>query len=515
MKNFWIKYEQLFSGLLILVVIVLYLYLIQFSTPNLVGNDGYYHIKMAEIMRLEGLKPAFPWLPLTILNPAEFSDHHFLFHVLMIPFTLGDLVTGAKWASIVFAAAAFISIWWLFRCQHIPFAGLWTLGLLAVSEAFIYRMSMPRTQSLSLAFLVLGLHLLLKRKYIYLLPLSFFFVWLYDAFPLMIVLAIVYMISLWMMEGKLQFQPLIIVLAGVTFGLLINPYFPDNIIFGARHLIPKLLGEADVRVGNEWYPYETTQLLSNSLLGMLAFMSGVLALGLSNQRMDTRTATSLFMGIFFGFMLFQSRRFIEYFPPFALIFAAMAWAPIIKNPWQKYRNRLIHAGNEAILVAQSFKDQITSSWLPGIALVLILSFGIWNTGKAARESLANTKPAGLYSQASIWLIENTPRGTRIFQSDWDDFPRLFFYNTWSTYLIGLDPTYLEIKDPALFASWLAITRGEVEMPSQQIINGFAAEYILTDLSHEKFIDRVGQDPAIVEVYRDEEAIIYRINVSAR
>jgi hypothetical protein len=107
MKNFWIKYEKLLSGLLLLVVIVLYLYQIQFSTPNLVGNDGYYHIKMAEIMRLDGLKPAFPWLPLTILNPAEFSDHHFLFHVLMIPFTFGNLIIGAKWASIIFAAAAF------------------------------------------------------------------------------------------------------------------------------------------------------------------------------------------------------------------------------------------------------------------------------------------------------------------------------------------------------------------------------------------------------------------------
>jgi len=308
---------------------------------------------------------------------------------------------------------------------------------------------------------------------------------------------------------------LIFVLAGVTFGLLINPYFPDNIIFGARHLIPKLLGEADVRVGNEWYPYETTQLLSNSLIGLLAFMSGVLALGLSNRRMDTRTATSLFLAIFFGLMLFQSRRFIEYFPPFALIFSAMAWAPILKNPWQKFRDRVIQPGNERFLRVGSFKEIETSSWMPGIALIAVLSFGIWSTAQATQENLADSKPAGLYSQASNWLIENTPQGTRIFQSDWDDFPRLFFYNTWNTYLIGLDPTYLEIKDPGLFDSWVAITRGEVEMPSQQIIDEFAAEYILTDLSHEKFIDRVGQDPAIIEVYRDEEAIIYRIDVSAR
>ena len=66
--------------------------------------------------------------------------------------------------------------------QNTPYAGLWTLGLLAISEAFIYRMSMPRTQSLSLAILVLGLNFLLQKKHWYLLPLSFIYVWFYDGF---------------------------------------------------------------------------------------------------------------------------------------------------------------------------------------------------------------------------------------------------------------------------------------------------------------------------------------------
>ena len=79
------------------------------------------------------------------------------------------------------------------------------------------------------------------------------------------------------------------------------------------------------------------------------------------------------------------------------------------------------------------------------------------------------------------------------------------------YLIGLDPTFMQIKDPALFEKWVAITKGEVDMPAQQIYEDFAAEYILTDLRHKKFIDRVGDDPAVVEVFRDEEAIIYKVN----
>ena len=152
-------------GVILFGVFLFSLYLIQFSTPDLAGNDGYYHIRFAYLMRTEGLIPDFPWLPLTILNSGEFYDHHFLYHVALIPFTFGDLILGAKWASIFFASIAFLSVWWLLQGQRVPYAALWALGLLVISEAFLYRMNMPRAQSLSLAILVLGLNFLLHKKY--------------------------------------------------------------------------------------------------------------------------------------------------------------------------------------------------------------------------------------------------------------------------------------------------------------------------------------------------------------
>jgi hypothetical protein len=507
--RFLVRHENWFSGLTLLAIFIFILALVQFSTPNLVGNDGYYHIKMAELMRIEGLKPYFPWLPLTILNPAEFSDHHFLLHLLMVPFTFGDLVLGAKWSSVIFASFAFISVWWLLRNQHIPFAGLWALGLLAISEAFLYRMSMPRAQSLSLAILVLGLNFLLQKKYWYLLPLSFIYVWLYDAFPLMIVLVTIYIFTQWLLSGKLDVHPLLFVILGITFGLLINPYFPDNIIFGARHLLPKILGQAEVRVGNEWYPYETTQLLENSPLGLIAFLSGVVALGLRNQRMGTRTAVTLFLAIFFGMMLFQSRRFIEYFPPFALVFTAMAWSPFLEY----LRSRSGSTSGDQPEISRWKSEFFSRSGVIGAGMFLILVLGTWYTVRATQGILQDTKPKAQYSEVSKWLLKNTPMGTRVFQTDWDDFPRLFFHNTWNTYLIGLDPTYLQIKDPQLFDQWVAITRGEQDQLAEQIYRDFAAEYVLTDLDHRSFINQARETPGLVQVYRDEDAIVFRVRLS--
>src|SRR5574338_737060 len=115
--------------------------LIQFGTPDMPDNDGFYHIKLAWLMRTEGLKPEFSFLPLSILNADAFYDHHFLFHVALIPFTFGDLRMGAKWAAVVFAGLAFLAIWYLFQRQRVPFAWLWALGLLGISDAFLFRMS--------------------------------------------------------------------------------------------------------------------------------------------------------------------------------------------------------------------------------------------------------------------------------------------------------------------------------------------------------------------------------------
>ena len=192
-------------------------------------------------MRTEGLKPIFSWLPLTILNPREFYDHHFLFHVALIPFTFGSLVLGAKLAAVTFASLAFLAVWYLFKQQKIPYAWLWSLGLLAVSDAFLYRMSIPRAQSLSLGVLALGLAWMLDGKYLRLAFLAFFFVWLYDAFPLLLALAVLHLVAVAITQRRAELSPVIYIGIGLLLGILVNPYFPYNIVFAYRHMLPKLV----------------------------------------------------------------------------------------------------------------------------------------------------------------------------------------------------------------------------------------------------------------------------------
>jgi hypothetical protein len=467
--------------------------IIQFATPDMPDNDGFYHIKLAYVMRTEGLKPNFPWLPLSILNEREFYDHHFLFHVFLIPFTFGDLRIGAKWAAVFFASLSFLAIWYLFHRQRVPFAWLWALALLGISDAFLYRMSVTRAQSLSLAVLALGYAWLLEGKYKHLAVLSFVYVWMYDAFPLILALAVLHLIAVALIEHRFEYKLLLYISMGVLLGMLINPYFPENIIFSYRHMLPKLADATAVRVGNEWYPYDTKQLLGNSLPSLFAFVSGILALGLAPRKMDSRTALGLFLSLLFGLMLFQARRFVEYFPPFALIFATFAWAPLF-SPEPDTVSSTVSPRNR----------------LARLLLLVAVAVSIARSVPQARAAIDGSKSYTLYANASAWLEKNTPAGSRVFQTDWDDFPRLFFYNTHNTYLIGLDPTYMQLYDADLYNLWVKITQGRVDNPSRIIADTFGAQWIHTDLNHQDFLHVAAKDPGLKEVFRDSQAVIFEV-----
>ena len=57
----WISRSRLAAllpGLLLMLAFIAFLALVQFASPDLPDNDGYYHIKLAYLMRTEGLIPA-------------------------------------------------------------------------------------------------------------------------------------------------------------------------------------------------------------------------------------------------------------------------------------------------------------------------------------------------------------------------------------------------------------------------------------------------------------------------
>ncbi|RMG99686.1 MAG: hypothetical protein D6706_05140 [Chloroflexi bacterium] len=489
--------RMLVTAVSLFVLFVALLAIVQYGSDDaLAGIDGYYHIKMGYLVRHQGIKPSPPKLPLTILNEQSFYDHHLLYHIYLAPFAATDplvdegagLIQGAKIATILLAALAFTAVWWLLRSQHVPWASGWAVSLLMVSEAFLFRMNMPRAQSASLLFMVLGLYVMFTRRYRWLMVLGFAYVWLFDGFPLLLVVAGCYAMAALLTEHRFPWQALVFTLVGFGLGLVINPYFPQNVEFVVRHILPKIV-EPGTAVGNEWYPYETWTLMKNSGYVFGVLFAGVMALGWREKRMDGVTLTALLITAVTGVMLFKSRRFIEYFPAFVVIFTAFSATPV--------------------LVAWREKRPSFYRWLP-LLFALILLPTTLRTLNHARASMANTRSGNRYVYAMRWLHQNSPSAATVFQTDWDDFPFLFFFDSDKVYTIGLDPTYMELADKTLFDEWVDLTRGKIENPGEVIIHHFNADFVFTDTRHEAFMAQAADDPHLQQVYWDLWAAIYRV-----
>lgn len=478
---------------------------IQWGTLALVGNDGYYHAKMAYLLRLGGLAAAQPQLPLTVLGEGSFYNHHMLYHLYLSLFAQTDpaldgglaLTQQVKTAIILLAALPFMAVWWLLRGQGVRWPALWTLGLLALSEPFLYRLSMPRAQSASLLILVLGLHWLLRGRYRRLLPLGVAYVWLYDAFPLLLVVAGVYVTAVALSERRLLWPALLYPAAGIALGLVVNPYFPQNIAFIGHHLLAKLGDGGVIPVGSEWYPYDTWTLLQNSGLALALWLGTLLWFNWRGQRMDARVLTLLGITAVFALMLLRARRFIEYFPAFALIFAALSLSLAMRSAEYGVRN-------ENWPLAKSVR-----LWVKGLVVGVGILLVLLNV-RAARTAVADSYPADQYAAAALWLRAYSEPGSMVWQTDWDDFTRLFFYHSDSQYTIGLDPTFMARHDPALYAEWVQLTRGEVMRPGALIRERFNAAYVFSDLEHEAFLQRAADDPILREIYRDRYAVIFAV-----
>jgi hypothetical protein len=507
------------------VIIGIIFWRLQFSTTAICCGDfdGYYHIKWSRMLweSLRGgiFPPPFNWLPLTTLDPRHFVDHHLLFHGFQIPFTwFTDLRLAAKISAIIFATAAVLSCFWLLVHYRIRYSLIWLLALLACSAPFLYRMSMSKAPPFAIVYLVVGIWLLFKQKYWPLLPLTFIFALTYDMFVLLILAAGIWTVVIAWTERRLEWRPMVFVLAGATAGLVINPYFPRNLQLLYQHVRIKITpSDFSTNVGKEWYPYDTWEFLGNSLVACAAMLAGYIAFDPSDRK---RAHHSLFFLLFASALMLMTarwKRIAEYWPPFAVMFAAFSLQPWLLGA----RSSLTQLSSDVLDELQPFldlaepppKERDAKELLQTVALAIVavvLATVLFFNLRATIHDIAASEPHQYYQRGAQWMQANVPAGQLIFNTDWDDFPRLFFYDPSHTYISGLDPTYLYDRDPARSKLYDRITLGEEEDPGPLIRDRFGARYVFTDNLHQDFFDNARHSGWFEIVYEDNECTILHI-----
>jgi len=476
---------------------------IEFGGPAILDNDGFYHMRWSRALREQFPHlPRFQSLPLTSLNEADYVDHHYLFHVLLMPFTFGDdMRLGAKWAAVTFSSLGILSLFGLLVAFDVRYRWAWLAPIIASSEPFLYRMSMTRAPALSLGMIGLGTYLILKRKYGWLALLSFAFVWYYSLFPLILILATLHALAVYLAERRIEWRAPLASFVGIIVGLVINPYFPKNLRLLWEHVLMKATAGSGyaVDVGVEWYPYEAWDLLRLSALAFVIFFAGLAAFEYRRRGRDLKPLFFLFVSIFLLLLMFKSRRFVEYWPPFAALFAAFTISPRLAE-----FDRSWFARTRELVVAA----------LAAAITILIIGVTMVITVEQARGEMKGEANPYDYKGASEWIAANVPAGAMVFNTDWDDFPMLYYYNPNNAYVVGLDPTYLYDRDQELWKLYARITLGDQDDPAELIRERFGADYVFTDNQHPDFMDNAISSGKFDIVYTDAKTTVLRIRSAA-
>jgi hypothetical protein len=496
--------------------------------------DGYYHIRWSSLL-WDSFKsghwlPEFKWLPLTVLNPQSYNDHHFLFHLLQIPFLwFFEPVTAAKVATVFYASLAIFSVYWLMFYYKIDYLLVWLAALLTCANPFFYRMNMAKAPPLTIIFTVVGIYLLFERKYVWLLPLMFLFVWTYSLFPLLFFAAIIWAAIVAWNERRFEWRPLAYTTGGMILGNIINPYFPSNLTLFWEHFVTKIKvgGDFAVAVGGEWYPYSGQDLLTHFPIAMIAMLIGYILFVPKNGKLPEKAT---FFLVFVTILLasqFRSKRFAEYFPPFAILFAAFSWqafrAPNVAQLPEEFKKDI----EPYLDKKKSEREQLYENIRQAVAVVigvllLILMFynfrgvhmdwwGMKIDQEGLTESIRNNEANDKYRRVTDWMKENIPDDEIIFNCNWDDFPKLFFFDTKHRYVYGLDPNYLYSQNPELSKLIGDITGGKIDDPGPVIREKFGARFVFSDArENQDFIAKALESGWFEMAYEDDEAYILKI-----
>ena len=467
---------------------------LQGSTPHLVDRDSLYHARYAQLLPERGLSREFPWTQESVWRDA-FSDKEFLFHVLLVPFCRSeDPATGAKVAAWLMGVGLLATLAWVLSRNGIRAAWFWVFLVPALGNHFLFRMQEVRPAILSVILLLLGVHFLLNARWRALAVVGFVYSWTYTAPHLLVVFAGIDALARWGDERRFEWRGLAYAAGGVVAGLVIHPYFPNNLrlwwVMNVQIVARawELGGDPVVRLGREFESVSPRSLVVSSTLVLLCFLGTFLAAAFRGGALSARTRrlVAFMLGAFLMYLL--SGRFIEYFAPLALLAAASATDDLW--PRDKWTTRRIVLGHLIALLAI------------GLSVRSVLD----TRGDPKNSWTLAGYPAPDLVGAARWMKSNVPPGETVIHLDWGDFPQLFYYDPTHRYLVGLDPMFLYVRSPERLKLLEDVKWGRKPLDPAELAKSFKSRWLVLRPGRRRAAEEAGLTPA----FEDEGGSVYRL-----
>ena len=424
----------------------------QFSYPYIIGFDGYYHIKAAELVKDHGLIKDFPWAKYTILS-EKYADTQFLFRFSLIPFiALFGLILGAKIAASVFAAIALTIFYWFLKKNEIRFPFFWSLLYIFASAELLYRFMLGRQMPLAIAIIMLTIYFLQNKKYLLLSLVSFAFVWLYSGFVIQLFVVFAYFIIERLFIKKWEYKIVLYPVLGAIAGIIINPYFPNNLSLLYIQIFKVNLLSNLYNV--EWKAWPFWEFIKNNFIILPFFLLSLIAT-VKNKKLAKMQAYFLALAFFFFIYTIVSRRMQEYFVPFAVLASVF----IINDYLQSLEK------NKSIKI-------LKISGILLIVLIASINFAILKKSYLDTEFLHN------YNGCAEWMKGNIPKNSLVFINAYA-FPYLFYENSDLVYTHGLDLTYSYLYDAKKFERYIGILQGTLKNKTDFIVDDYNPDYVFS------------------------------------
>ncbi|MFC1598437.1 hypothetical protein ACFL2U_00275 [Patescibacteria group bacterium] len=520
---------------LLIFFIAFYVFLWLQATPTFLDPDSFYHLKVSQLISQQGPVLDFPWLQFTVLKDY-YIDHHFLYHVAAVPFInlLGDFI-GFKVFTVVLSTAFILLAYWFFKKEKIKFAEAFALILL-FAPAFLFRLSLSKATAFSLIILFIGIFCLFRKKYWLLILISFLYVWSYGGFLLILVMSAFYVLAnaiyltfinfgLWQrikrkfvklklkdyligfLKNLFSINNLILLecsFIGVLAGLILNPYFPKNLKFYWQQIfeIGIVNYQSAVNVGGEWHPYPILDLISDSGVAIIFIIVSVVLFFIFIKKQKPTSIFFFIASIFFFILTLKSKRYVEYFVPFAVFFSAYAFTYSVAKV--KIRHSLWHLKKQSYFIGSMMQFLL-------IYVAIIFPFIMLKDSYLVRQQYQGGFEFDKFAGIANYLQINTQPGDVVMHTDWDDFPMLFYHNHSNYYIVGLDPTFMYNYDADLYNLYADITTARKTRNLYKAIKeNFRARYFIVNEDRQQLAKNLQRAGGFTKVYQDKDGTIYKI-----
>ncbi|MBW1872100.1 MAG: hypothetical protein JRJ19_08555 [Deltaproteobacteria bacterium] len=477
----------------VFLVGVLVISSIQFQSSDMVGADAYYHTRVAKIISEQGILHEFPWTQASVFK-EHYADKQFLFHVLLIPFLGSDLTFGPKVLVVILGALLLAMLAWILIRHGLPVPWLFVILLIGAGGMFFFRLSLVRPHLLAIPFSLLGAHLMLRRNVWGTFLLALIFPLCYTAAHLLVCLVLLYGLACKLHKEPFPWRLVVAVLVGTMVGLALHPHRANTIHLWYIQNIEVVLNASRIpTMGFEFKPPSGRIILWDTTVALFGMLGVACLFVLQKTKASLRTLFLLLATCGFFVLFLHIARFIEYWVPFALLFAASGIKDLLAD----------FDGREFVR-----RHRILCPSLLGIGVLLLAA----QTTHAVLDAqyVVRTDRSLYYRGAANWIKDNVAPKQTVFTCNWDSFPYLIHFAPEQYYLVTLDPTFMQAYDLDLFKTWRSIASGKEPDAAYLIPQRFGTRIVFAERRKwiQPFVRSAKRDHRFFLVYEEPDATVF-------